>query len=116
MKIPMQVGGVETLAFTPATGITNFNNRTRVVKNGNTVTAVISIKTSSAVTSTAVDVFTLDDTRFAPSDTVYASGYTSGGLVSFAMTNAGKLVIATVYGSHSGASGIFGEITWTVGS
>ena len=115
MKIPMQ-GGVETLAFTPATGITNFNNRTRVVKSGNTVTAIISIKTSSAVTTTHMDVFTLDNTQLAPADSVYACAFCSGALIALTMNSSGKLSIQVAYGTHSGTSGIFGEITWTVGS
>ena len=107
---------METLAFTPATGITNFNNRTRVVKSGNTVTAIVSIKTSSAVTTTPIDVLTLDKTQFAPNDSAYACAFCSGGLLALTMSSSGKLSIQMASGTHSGTAGIFGEITWTVGS
>lgn len=115
MKIPMQMGGSTDVAFTLATGITNFNSRTRIYRDGNIITAYICINTSTAFGSGVNTLITLNDTSLAPSANTYGTGTSSSAVLTLSVTTSGSIAAIVRSGTVGADSAVYGQISWTVG-
>lgn len=115
MKIPVQMGGAESVAFTMASGVTNFSNRTRINKNGNVITANICVAPSEAVGQTEVDILTLTDASLAPGNSVGVAGTSNGALMQVTVYSSGRIGTLLRLGTHGRENLIYATLTWTVG-
>lgn len=106
---------VQTVAFTMASGMTNFSNRTRINKNGNVITANICVAPSAAVGNTEVDILTLTDASLAPSNNVGVAGVSNGALMQVTVYATGRIGTLLRLGTHGRENLIYATVTWTVG-
>lgn len=109
----------QPVAFTLGEGITNSNDRTRIVRNGNVITAYIIATYNQDVTSGSVDVpiLTLNDTSLAPSKQVFYPALSTDCILNVQVNVAGGISFSKMFGTkYTAGKGFFANISWNIGA
>ena len=117
MKIPMQMGGVESVNHTFSTGFSDVNNRTRIIRKGDTITAYICVKYNQNITNANSYPVLSFDASLVPVTAVFTVAQMLGTIFSLNVNEGDHTIrIAKIVGNDYEANkGIYGEISWHIG-
>lgn len=99
------------------TGWTNLESRTRVLKTGNRITAIISVFTDHSVGVGDVDTMFMIDQKYAPSKSVFVPvvTYSGFGLVYVSASAYVYYYALNAQSAIDSAGGVLGEAVWIIG-